>query len=110
MPRPAVPAAQARPRRTGSPRSSLPGSVLQNYRPIRSCYNCSAYMKNKHYSLQIFIASLMLASLACSIFIGGPDYPEQTVPVSENEVLNMKTLIEQAMLAGAETGIVTFQI
>lgn len=51
----------------------------------------------------------MLASLACTIFVGGPDYPEQTVPVSENEVINMRTLIEQAFIAGAESGVVTLQ-
>ncbi len=67
-------------------------------------------MKPKHYSLHIFITTLMLASLACSISLGGPDYPAQTVPVSENEVLNMQTLIEQSITASAETGIVTFQI
>jgi hypothetical protein len=67
-------------------------------------------MKPKNNFLTIFVASLMFASLACSIFIGGPDYPAQTVPVSENEVINMQTLMEQALLSGAETGVVTIQI
>jgi hypothetical protein len=60
--------------------------------------------------LTIFFLSLALMSMACSIFIGGPDYPAQTVAVSENEVINMQTLMEQSLLAGAETGMVTFQI
>ena len=67
-------------------------------------------MKQKNKSLYFFISLLILSSLACTIFIGGPDYPEQNVPVSENEVANMQTLIQQAFLAGAETGIVTIQI
>jgi len=65
-------------------------------------------MKNR--SLTFLVSSLMLMSMACSIFVGGPDYPAQTVPVSENEVINMRTLMEQALVAGAETGVVTFQI
>jgi hypothetical protein len=56
------------------------------------------------------ILSLVLASLACSIFVGGPEYPAQTVPYSSNEVLNMQTQIEQAFVEGAETGVVTLQI
>ncbi len=66
-------------------------------------------MKTKFSSLTFFIAMLVLASLACTIFVGGPDYPEQTITVSENEVLNMRTLIEQAFVTGAESGVVTLQ-
>ncbi len=64
----------------------------------------------KNIKLYLSILSLALASLACSIFVGGPDYPAQTVPYSPNEVQNMRTQIEQAFLAGAESGIVTLQI
>lgn len=60
--------------------------------------------------LNLFFISLAFASLACSIFVGGPDYPIESIPYSPNEVQNMRTQIEQAFLAGAETGIVTFQI
>ncbi len=67
-------------------------------------------MKTKTSSLTFSFIALMLASLACAIFVGGPDYPAQTIPVSENEVQNMRTQIEQAFVAGAETGIVTLQI
>ncbi len=64
----------------------------------------------KTFKLYLSIISLTLATLACSIFIGGPEYPAQSVPYSPNEVLNMHTQIEQAFVAGAETGIVTLQI
>lgn len=60
--------------------------------------------------LYLLFISLALVSMACSIFIGGPDYPTQTIPYSPNEVLDMRAQIEQAFLAGAETGLVTFQI
>jgi hypothetical protein len=67
-------------------------------------------MKTKTFSLTIFFSSLVLASLACSIFVGGPDYPSQVVPVSTDEVLNMQAQLEQALAAGAETGVVNLQI
>lgn len=67
-------------------------------------------MKTKTSSLTLSIVSLVLASLACTIFVGGPDYPAQTVPFSPDEAQNMHTQIEQAFLAGAETGVVTLQI
>jgi len=58
----------------------------------------------------IFITSLVLASLACSIFVGGPDYPEQAIPYSADQVQTMSEQIQQALLSGAETGIVSLQI
>lgn len=67
-------------------------------------------MKTKTSSHIFFLIVLTFAALACSIFVGGPDYPAQIVPISENEVQNMRTQIEQAFIAGAETGIVTLQI
>lgn len=65
---------------------------------------------NKNFYLVFFLIVLMLTSLACTIFVGGPDYPEQTVPVSADEVQSMQAQIEQAFLFGAESGIVTLQI
>ncbi|CAG1005515.1 hypothetical protein ANAEL_03333 [Anaerolineales bacterium] len=65
---------------------------------------------NKKFYLIFLLTLLILTSLACTIFVGGPDYPEQTVPVSADEVQSMQTQIEQAFLSGAESGIVTLQI
>jgi hypothetical protein len=67
-------------------------------------------MKTKKLSLTFFFVLLLLTSLACSVFVGGPDYPQQTVTASPDEALSMQTQIEQALLAGAESGIVTLQI
>ncbi len=67
-------------------------------------------MKNKKISLALLLSLLLFTTLACTIFVGGPEYPTQTVPVSAEEVQSMQTQIEQALLAGAETGAVTFQI
>ena len=67
-------------------------------------------MKTKISYPTFFFLVLMLASLACSIFVGGPDYPSQTVPISADDVQSMQTQIEQAFVSGAQTGNVTFQI
>ena len=64
----------------------------------------------KKHPLPLFSVLLLLTSLACSVFVGGPDYPEQTVTASPDEALSMQAQIEQALLAGAESGIVTLQI
>jgi hypothetical protein len=64
----------------------------------------------KKHSLAFFFTLLALTSLACTIFVGGPDYPAQTVPASTDEVLSMQAQIEQAFLSGAESGIISLQI
>ncbi len=65
-------------------------------------------MKNS--KLYLFIISLTFVLLACSIFVGGPDYPAQTVPASPDEGQGMRQQLEQALIAGAETGLVSLQI
>ena len=67
-------------------------------------------MKKQNLRITIFITSLVLASLACSMFVGGPDYPEQTVPISADEAFTVENLIEQALVSGAETGVITMQL
>jgi hypothetical protein len=67
-------------------------------------------MKPKRNFLTFFIASLLLSTLACSIFIGGPEYPSELVPASADEVSTMQTQIAQSFLDGAQSGVVTFQI
>ena len=58
----------------------------------------------------LVLTALILGSLACSLFVGGPDYPEGTIPVSIEAVESLKTQIEEAVLASAETGLITLQI
>ncbi len=55
--------------------------------------------------LSILILSL-LVTLACTIETGGPDIPEQKIPVSAEAVESLKQHIEQAVVDGAETGVV----
>lgn len=67
-------------------------------------------MKNRYISPALFLVLLALPSFACAVFVGGPDYPAQTVPVSSEEAQSLKIQIEEALLAGAESGIVSLQI
>jgi len=58
----------------------------------------------------LFLAALTLSMLACSIFVGGPDYPEQTIPVSAEAVQGLKAQVEAVAQAGAQNGEITLQI
>ena len=60
--------------------------------------------------LILFIVSLALISLACSIDVGGPEYPAQPVPSSPADAQTLRDMIQQAMVTGAETGVITLQI
>jgi hypothetical protein len=44
------------------------------------------------------------------MFVGGPEYPEGAIPVSAEAVESLRTQIQAAVLAGAESGTVTLQI
>lgn len=67
-------------------------------------------MKKQTKNLILILVMLVLATTACSISAGGPDYPAQTVPVTTDEAQSLRNQIEQAILSGAETGIITMQI
>ncbi len=56
------------------------------------------------------LLSVLLLSLACSIFIGGPDYPPERIPISAEAVTDLKAQFEQALLAGAQSGTVTLEM
>jgi hypothetical protein len=58
-----------------------------------------------------FLIALVLASLACTVFVGGPDTSDLTpIPISSEEAVKLQDQIKQAFEAGAESGIVTFTI
>jgi len=63
---------------------------------------------NKRFIIAV-IASL-ITTLACSIFIGGPAYPDSPIPVSTASALDLQTYVQQAVAEGSQTGIITLQI
>ena len=59
----------------------------------------------------LFFTILMLASLACTVFVGGPDYSDRPVITPSNEAAEgLKNEIKQAFEAGASSGDVTIRI
>ncbi len=56
------------------------------------------------------LCALVAATLACSIFVGGPNYPEDTGPVPTETGLTLEQEIQKALAAGAQTGVVTFNL
>ena len=47
----------------------------------------------------------LIVTLACTIETGGPDYPDQEIPVSVEAVDSLKQQIEQAVADGAQSGV-----
>jgi len=54
--------------------------------------------------------ALALATLACSIFVGGPDYPEPPVVPSTASAQDAEAAIETAAAQSAETGTFTLTL
>jgi hypothetical protein len=65
-------------------------------------------MENK--SIILGFIALASASLACSIFIGGPVYSDAPLSVSTASVQDLQAYIEQAVANGSQTGTITLQI
>lgn len=67
-------------------------------------------MKSNKAFLLLVAGTLAAAILACTINVGGPDYPPETIPVSTEAVGEMHNAIQTAVAAGAESGQVTIII
>ena len=64
-------------------------------------------MKTRNFSLLICFIVIMLAILACTMNVGGPDYPTPAIPVSTEAVGDLQSSQETAIAAGVVTGQVT---
>jgi hypothetical protein len=65
-------------------------------------------MKIKKNILPIFLLTLILTSLACTVFVGGPDYSTlPAIPVSAQAIQSMQDEVKRAFEAGAQTGTIT---
>ncbi len=65
----------------------------------------------KLYTVPLFLSTLILASLACTVFVGGPDYSNRVpIPTSNEAAESLKEEIKRAFEEGAQTGEVTINI
>ena len=68
-------------------------------------------MKRNKFALPFFLLTLLLTSLACTVFVGGPDYSDlPVIPVSTEAAQSLKDEMKKAFEAGAATGTVTLNI
>lgn len=68
-------------------------------------------MRIKTYIFPLFPVSLVLTSLACVIFAGGPDYSNlPPIPVSAEAAESIKAEIKRAVEAAADTGVLTVNL
>ena len=68
-------------------------------------------MKQTKYAYLILLITLILTSLACTIFVGGPDYSTLApIPVSAEAAESIKEELKRAFEAGLETGVVTINL
>ncbi len=65
-------------------------------------------MSKKQFALPIFLLMLVLTSIACTVFVGGPDYSSlPPIPVSTQAAASIQDELKRAFEAGAQTGEVT---
>lgn len=68
-------------------------------------------MKLTKYAYPILFITLILTSLACTIFVGGPDTSNlPPIPVSADAAESIKEEMKRAFEAGLATGVVTFNL
>ncbi|MCS6992421.1 MAG: hypothetical protein NZP74_01175 [Anaerolineales bacterium] len=58
----------------------------------------------------LMLVSLILASLACTIQTGGPDYPATRVPVSTESALTLEEQLKAARTAAAQSGTLSLSV
>ncbi len=68
-------------------------------------------MYKKRFALPILLLILILTSLACTIFVGGPDYSNlPPIPISADAAKSIADEVKRAFEAGAQTGVVTINL
>ena len=66
-------------------------------------------MKLKQLAPSFFLIAIVLSSVACTIFVGGPDTSKLTpIPISTSDADTLKEQIKKTFDEGAATGMVTF--
>lgn len=64
----------------------------------------------EHKKIVTILLAALAITLACAIFVGGPEIPEPLIPISAEAVTSLQEQIKAAVEAGALSGEVTLQI
>lgn len=67
-------------------------------------------MKKAQTNLLLAVLPLALAALACTIFVGGPAYPETPIPVSTEAIGSLDDQLNAAETSAAQSGTLTLAI
>lgn len=68
-------------------------------------------MRIKTRGFSLFLLSLVLTSVACTIFVGGPDYSSlPPIPVSGEAAESIREELRRAIEAGVQTGVITVNL
>jgi hypothetical protein len=68
-------------------------------------------MRTTKYALPIFLLTLLLTSLACTMNVGGPDYSNfPAIPVSTEYAQGIQDEVQRAFQEGAQTGTITLKL
>ena len=61
--------------------------------------------------LPLFLTILVITSLACTVFVGGPDYSSlPSIPVSAEAAASIQDEIRRAVEAAAQNGVITVNL
>lgn len=61
--------------------------------------------------LPLFLTILVITSLACTVFVGGPDYSSlPPIPVSAEAAASIQDEIRRAVESAAQTGVITVNL
>ena len=67
-------------------------------------------MKKNKYIISLFAIMLGIIPIACTMFIGGPSYPETTIPVSTESISELNQQVQAAETEAAASGIITLTV
>ena len=62
-------------------------------------------MNKRQVAILPLILPLALAALACSVFVGGPTYPEAIIPVSTEDAGIVEKQFSEAATSAATSGV-----
>jgi hypothetical protein len=67
-------------------------------------------MNRTNNKITLAILMISMIPLACTMFVGGPEYPATTIPISTEEVGNFDQQLEIAKTVAADTGVLTLTL